>query len=410
VNGFSSKAIHGVVLKKDPHGALRFPLYDNAAFEADTARDLELAFLGRKPAHAYSRISNPTVEDFEQRVRLISDAFGVVAVSSGMAAISETVLALAGSGSNIITSRFLFGNTVSLFTTTLGRWGLEVRYADMTDPASVERAIDGKTALVFLEVITNPQLEVADIGAVAGKAAEHDVPVVLDGTLTTPYLFRSCDAGVAVEIVSSTKYMSGGATSIGGIIIDNGVFDWKKSPSLSAEAVKVGPAALVSRLRREVHRNVGACMTPHNAWLQSLGLETLALRVEKSCANALAISRYLESQKGVVSVNYPGLSGSPHHQIAAKQFNGRYGGLLTFDLGAKEPCFKLMDGLKMIRRATNLNDNKTLILHPASTIFCEYSAEERGRMRVTEGMIRLSVGIEDEEDIIADLQQGIESL
>ena len=296
MKGFTSKAIHGVVLKKDPHGALRFPLYDNAAFEADSAHDLELMFQGKKASHVYSRISNPTVEDFEQKVRLLSNAFGVVAVASGMAAISETVIALAGAGSNIVTSRFLFGNTVSLFESTFKRWGLEVRYADMTDTVSIEAAIDERTRLVFLEVITNPQLEVADIAVVSSIAGKHDVPVVLDGTLTTPYLFRSRDRGVAVEIISSTKYISGGATSIGGLIIDNGVFNWKKSPALADEAGKVGPGALVSRLRREVNRNVGACMSPHNAWLQSLGLETLALRVDRSSENALAVATFLSAQ------------------------------------------------------------------------------------------------------------------
>jgi O-acetylhomoserine (thiol)-lyase len=410
VIGFTSKAIHGVTLKKDIHGALRFPLYDNAAFEVGSARDLELAFQGKKPAHAYSRITNPTVEDFEQKIRLLADAFGVVAVSSGMAAITEVIIALAESGSNIITSPFLFGNTLSLFETTLGRWGLEVRYADMSNPSSIEPLIDEKTRLIFLEVITNPQLEVADISAITALADKRKIPVVLDGTLTTPYLFRSKDAGVALEIISSTKYISGGATSIGGIIIDNGVFDWRTAPALSADAVKAGPGAFIMRLRREIHRNVGSCLSPHNAWLQSLGLETLALRIDKSGANAFAVASFLSKHPKVKQVNYPGLSSSRFFEIVQHQFNGKPGGLLTFELGDKGECFRFLDSLTMIRRATNLNDNKSLIIHPASTIFADYPAVERERMLVNERLIRLSVGIEDINDIIEDIQQGLDKL
>ena len=411
MNGFTTKSIHGGAGKKDAHGSLRMPVYDNAAFDVGSAHDLELVFEGRKPAHAYSRITNPTVEDFEQKIRLISNSFGVVAVSSGMAAISETTIALCETGSNIITSPFLFGNTVSLFETTLKRWGLQVRHADMTNPASLESVIDHNTRFIFLEVITNPQLEVADIARVCAVASKHNVPVVLDGTLTTPYLFNSRAAGVAIEIISSTKYISGGATSIGGVIIDNGVFDWKKNPALENDAGKVGPGALIMRLRREIHRNTGSCLSPHNAWLQSLGLETLALRIEKSCANALAIAEFLQSQARVRSVNYPGLEASPFHAIAKEQFKGRFGGILTFELINKTECFRLMDSLTIIRRATNVNDNKTLILHPASTIFADYPAAQREKnMGVSDQLIRLSVGIEDVEDIINDLKQGLETL
>jgi len=410
VKGFASKAIHGASIKKDLQGALRFPLYDSVAFEFDSSRDIELAFEGKKPAHAYSRITNPTVEDFEQKIRLVSDAFGVVAVSSGMAAITEVILALAETGSNIITSPFLFGNTISLFTKTFKRWGLEVRYADMTDPLSIDKAINDRTRLIFLETITNPQLEVANFADITAIAGKHNVPVVVDGTLTTPYLFRSKDAGIALEIISTTKYITGGATSIGGVIIDNGVFDWRKNPGLSSDAIKVGPAALVMRLRREIHRNVGSCMSPHNAWLQALGLETVALRIDKSSANALAVAQFLHTQKKVMLVNYPGLLSNTFHDNANRQFSGKFGGILTFELKSKEECFRFMDSLTLVRRATNINDNKTLIIHPASTIFTDYTVDDRERMRVNDRLIRLSVGIEDLEDIVEDFQHGLDKL
>ena len=385
-------------------------MYDNVAFEFESAKDIQLAFEGRKAAHSYSRISNPTVQDFEERVRILSDAAGVLAVSSGMAAISNVLMALAGTGDNVVASPFLFGNTFSLFEHTLKPWGLSVAYADMTDLKRVDAAINGKTRAVFLETITNPQLQVADMKAVAALAHGRGVPVIVDGTVTTPFLFKSKDFGVDIEVISSTKYMSGGATSLGGVILDNGIFDWKKVPRLATWSEKYGPQAFLVSLRREVYRNLGACLSPHNAYLQSLGLETLALRIGRSCENALRLARYLKSHAKVVGVNYPGLEGTPFHEIAAAQFPLGAGGILTFQLKAREECFRFMDRLKLVRRATNINDNKTLILHPSSTIYCEYTPEEKEKMGVGDNLIRLSVGIEDVEDLLGDLNDALESL
>jgi O-acetylhomoserine (thiol)-lyase len=386
-------------------------VYDNVAFEFADAHDIQLAFEGRKPAHSYSRISNPTVEEFEQRVRLLADALGVIAVSSGMAAISNVILALAESGTNIVTTRWVFGNTYSLFEHTFKPWGLDVTYVDMADTSALAAAINERTRAVFLEVITNPQLQVVDIAQIARIAHERGVPVILDGTVTTPYLFRSKDYGVDVEVLSSTKYISGGATSVGGLIVDNGIFDWKKNPKLHSAAKKFGPGALLTALRREVYRNTGACLSPHNAFLQTLGLETLSLRIDKSCANTLALARWLQRQHPkVVAVNYPGLESSPYHCLAKRLFPRGAGGILTFDLGSREQCFAFQDALKMVRRATNINDNKTLALHPASTIYCEYSAEEKAAMGVSDSMLRLAVGIEEVEDIIEDLERGLAAL
>jgi O-acetylhomoserine (thiol)-lyase len=407
VKGFTTKAIHGVTFKKDVHGSLRMPVYDTVAFEFKNSRDLQLSFEGKKPAHAYSRITNPTVEDFEQKIRLLSDAKGVIAFSSGMAAITNAVMAVAETGSNIVTTRYLFGNTLSLFEETLREWGLETRFVDMNNPEAIANAIDKKTRAVFFEVITNPQLEVADARKIAEIAHSKRVPVIIDSTLTTPYLFKSLDFNMDLEVLSTTKYISGGASCVGGALIDNGIFDWKQCPKLRNEAKRYGPFALLMRIRREINRNLGTCLSPHNAYLQALGLETLALRVEKSCSNALAVASFLDKHPKVRSVNYPGLPEAPFFEIAGKQFKKRFGGLLTFELGNKDECFRFMDSLKVIRRATNLNDNKTLIIHPASTIFCEYSEDERTAMNIPQSLIRLAVGIEDSEDIIDDLSNGL---
>jgi O-acetylhomoserine (thiol)-lyase len=410
MTGFATRAIHGVQLKRDVHGSLRVPVYDTVAFEFDNAKDINLAFAGRKPAHTYSRITNPTVEDFEQRIRLISGGTAVVAVSSGMAAISNVILTLAGAGTNIVTSKHLFGNTLSLFEKTLKPWGLEIRYVDMADLDAISRAIDDNTRAVFLESITNPQLEVADFRALSAVTKDKSVPLIVDNTVTTPYLFHSKEFGVNVEVLSSTKYITGGATSLGGVIIDNGNFDWRSSPRLQDWAVKMGPLAMLGALRREIYRNVGSCLAPHHAYLQSLGLETMSLRIDKSCSNTLAIAEFLQHHDKVASVHYPGLTESPFHGLAREQFSDRYGGILTFDLHSKEDCFTLMDSLALIKRATNVNDNKTLILHPATTIFCEYPDEVLDDIGVRHTMIRLSVGIEDFEDIKDDLQRGLEEL
>ena len=407
MNGFATNSVHGVQLKADVHGSLRTPVYDNVAFEFESASDINQAFAGRKPAHTYSRITNPTVEDFEQRIRLISGGSAVIAVSSGMAAITNVILALAGAGTNIVTSKHLFGNTLSLFERTLKPWGLAVIYVDMSKPDEVRKAINENTRAVFLESITNPQLEVADFKAISEVTSETDVPLIVDGTVTTPYLFRSREFGANIEVLSSTKYISGGATSMGGVIIDNGNFDWRKSPRLKNWAKKMGPLALLGSLRREVFRNVGACLAPHHAYLHSLGLETLSLRIDKSCSNALDLAEFLQQHERISSVNYPGLKESEFHHIASTQFGKRYGGILTFDLESREACFGLLDNLQLIKRATNVNDNKTLILHPASTIFCEYPDEVLSDIGVRQTMIRLSAGIEDFDDLRNDLERGL---
>lgn len=411
MSGFSTYAVHGSrSAAGDAHGALRSPVYDSVAFEHESAESINLAFSGRRPAHSYSRITNPTVEEFENRIKLLSGGRAVIAVSSGMAAISNIILTLAASGTNIITSKHLFGNTLSLFEKTLRPWGLETRYVSMAAPLEVAAAIDDRTRAVFLETITNPQLEVADINAIAQITSARGVPLIVDNTVTTPYLFRSGDFGANIEVLSSTKYISGGATSIGGLIIDNGNFDWSRSARLEEWAGKLGPMALLGALRREVYRNVGACLAPHHAYLHSLGLETMSLRIEKSCANALAVARFLQQHEKVTAVNYPGLDTSPYHAIAAKQFKNRYGGILTFDLQSREACFAFINRLDLLRRASNVNDNKTLILHPASTIFCEYTEKQLEEMNIRQTMIRLSVGIEDVDDIVQDLEGGLAPL
>lgn len=405
---FTTQILHNPFIKKDPHGALHMPIYENVAFSFDSAEDIALAFERKKAAHTYSRITNPTVENFEQKIRAITDSQGVIALSSGMAAISNVLMAICSSGDNIIASPHLFGNTFSLFTTTLKQWGLNVRFCDLTNPDNIASQVDENTRAVFFETITNPQIEVVDVHAISQLAHQHNLLVVADTTLTPPSAFEAKAFGIDVEVLSSTKYISGGGTSVGGLIIDYGAFDYSKNPHLKEDSKKVGPFALVNKLRRNVYRNLGSCMAPNTAFLQSVGLETLPMRIKASCSNTHRVAEFLEGHEKVKLVNYPGLKSSTFYSIAAKQFNNLTGGLLTFDLPSKEACFKFLNALQLIIRATNLNDNRTLIIHPSSTIFCEYSAEEKHDMNIRDTMIRLSVGIEDIEDLIDDLTQALE--
>ncbi len=408
MSGFTTRAVHAPFLKKDPHGSLHMPVYESVSFEFDTAEETEEAFLGRRPRHTYTRITNPTVEHLEQKIKYITGASGVIAVSSGMAAIANTILSVARQGENIVTTKFVFGNTYSLFERTLKPWGLETRYADFARPETIEPLIDANTRALFFETITNPQLEVADIQALAALAHRHKILLIADTTVTPLYFFNSKDHGVDIEVLSSTKYVSGGATTVGGIIIDNGTYNWTQIPKLQKEAKQFGPFTLLTKLKREVYRNLGACLAPHNAYLQSLGLETLALRADRSCRNTKALAEFLGTHPKVKKVNYPGLESSPYYAVAVHLFGARCGALMTFELASKQECFAFLNRLKLLRRATNLNDNKTLALHPASTIFCEYPADLKRQMGVPETLIRLSVGIEDVEDLIADITQALE--
>ncbi len=408
--GFTTKAIHTPFAKKDAHGALHMPVYDCASFEFDSAEEIIDAFEGKKAAHAYSRITNPTIEHFENKIRNVTGAQGVIAVSSGMAAISNLVMSLCGAGDHIISNKYLFGNTKALFASTLKTWGLEASFIDLENLDEVRKAIQPNTKLIFGETIANPQMRVIDIPALSLVAKENKIPLVIDSTCTPPYLFNGKLNGADVEVISSTKYISGGATSVGGLIIDHGTFQWKNNSHLADLAKKMGPFALLAKLRKEVYRNIGTCLTPHNAYLQSLGLETLALRANVSCQNTLALAEFLEAHPNIKKVNYPGLKSSPYFELSKRLFPHLPGSILTFDLGSKAECTKFMNHLKIIRRATNINDNKTLIIHPSATIFAEFTEEQKVAMEVTSTMMRLSVGIEDLIDLKKDIELGLKSI
>ena len=386
-----TQALHTRFPNRDAYGSIGMPVYHTAAYEFDDADRMADAFCGRVVVPDYSRVMNPTVMHFENQVKALTGAADVIAFNSGMAAISNTLLAVAAAGKNIVTSRHLFGNTYSLLTVTLRRFGVETRLCDLTDPAEVEAAVDANTCALFLEILTNPQMEVADLGALSAIARRHRIPLIADTTMIPFTEFSARALGVDIEVVSSTKYLSGGATSLGGLIIDYG----------TAEGFN-------RHIRFELLFNVGAYMTPHAAYMQSLGLETLDVRYRAQAATALALARKLQTLPAIRRVNYPGLEEHPYHALARKQFGETAGAMITIDLASGEACKRFINRLQLIRRATNLFDNKSLAIHPASTIFGPFTDEQRRSMDVLDTTIRLSVGLEDVDDLFADIEQALE--
>ncbi len=402
-----SVLLHTPFPKPDAYKALSMPVYNCAAYEFDSAEAMEAAFTGKTADFAYSRITNPTVQYFEDRVKAITGAFSVTALNSGMAAISNVFFAIAQSGKNIVTSRHLFGNTYSFFASTLAAFGVEVRFCDLTNIDEVSAVINENTCAVFLEIITNPQMEVADLKAISAITNDRKVPLIADTTIIPFCAFRAADFGVDVEIVSSTKYISGGATSLGGLIIDYATFDWQNSTRLSALVNDFGVGAFTAKLRREIHRNLGAYMTPQVAYMQTLGLETMSLRYQKSSATCFELAVKLKNVPEIETVNNTGLPENKFYEISTQQFGKNPGAMLTFDLASREACFSFLNKLKLIKRATNLFDNKTLAIHPASTIFGNFTSQVRKEMNVSDKTIRLSVGLEEVESLYKDILQAL---
>jgi len=408
MKSFTTRSLNIPFPKNDPHHALAMPIYESLAFEFDSAEDIAANFRGELPAHTYSRTSNPTVEYFETKVRKLTGAHQVLALSSGMSAISATMLAICKQGDNIISGKNLFGHTLALLDQSLAAYGLETRFVDTTKPELIEPLIDKNTRAIYFETVTNPQLEISDIARIAEIANKHHILLITDSTITPPSVFNSKSMGVHIEVMSTTKFISGGATSFGGLIIDNGLYNWSKNPNCMAFAGKFGKDAFIARLRKNYYRNLGMPMTAHTANYMIAGLDILELRVDRCYQNCMKLGEFLLDHLKVTRVDYPGLKDSPYYELAVKQFDGIPGAVMTFDLESQEECFRFMNRLQIIRRATNLNDNKSLIIHPFSTIYAEFPESERLEMGIRTGMMRLSVGIEGAEDLISDIAQALD--
>jgi O-acetylhomoserine (thiol)-lyase len=403
---FNTLLLHGCKSGLDARATLP-PIYQNSAFAHESAEALERVFDNKAPGFAYTRIGNPTVDAFERRMAFIEGGIGAVACASGMAAISMTLLAVLEKGDEVVSGSALFGGTLDLFD-DFRRFGIHPRFVEDMTMEAVEACVTENTKAIFAELIGNPGLNVVNVRELASVANRRGVPLIIDSTTATPALIQPLEHGADIVVHSSSKYINGNGSAIGGVIVDGGKFQWDfgKFPALKKYR-EMGKLAFTARLRQDIWRNFGPCMSPQNAYLHCLGLETLGLRAERLCHNALTLAKSLEHNPDIVSVNYPGLDSSPYKKnVDAQMKNGQGGALLTLRTGSRERAFKLIDHLKYAHIATNVGDVRTLVIHPASTIYAHSTEEQKRAARVYDDLIRVSVGLEDAEDLVADFAQA----
>ena len=414
-------ALHGGQEPDPTTNARAVPIYQTTSFVFDDAQHAADLFALAVPGNIYSRIMNPTWGVLEQRLTDLEGGIGAVVTASGQAAVTYSVLNLARAGDNIISVSQLYGGTYNLFAHTLPQYGIEVRWADADDPGAVAGLVDENTKLVFGETIGNPRLNVMDIPAWAEAAHAAGLPLILDNTVATPVGTRAFELGADIVVHSLTKFIGGHGTSIGGAVVDSGKFDWVAhkdrypgltEPDPSYHGVvwsdALGPAAYIGRVRTVLLRNTGAALSPFNAFLFLQGIETLPLRMERHNANGLAVAQYLDARDDVEWVYYPGLDSSPYKEVADRVLDGGYGALVTFGIkGGAEAGKRFIESLKLFSHLANIGDAKSLAIHNASTTHSQLNADELAAAGVTQETVRLSVGIEHIDDILADLEQAL---
>jgi O-acetylhomoserine (thiol)-lyase len=414
-------AIHGGYETDPTTRAVAVPVYQTVAYEFENAQHGADLFNLAVPGNIYTRIMNPTNDVLEKRVAMLEGGIASLALSAGMAAIHYAIINLATAGDNIVTVPQLYGGTYTLFAHMLPKMGIEVRFAEGDSVKDLEKLIDRKTKAVFFETIGNPAGNIVDVEAIAKMARSHGVATIADNTVPTPVLLKPIEYGVDIVVHALTKYMGGHGTTLGGIIVDSGKFPWAEhkerypmfnEPEPSYHGVvyvdAMGPAAYIGRARTVPLRNTGSAMSPFNAFQIMQGIETLPLRMERHCQNAQRVAEFLQEHKGVEWVSYAGLKNHPHHALAQKYMKGRASGILTFGVkGGFEAGVKVYDALKLFKRLVNIGDAKSLACHPASTTHRQLTEAEQRSVGVTPEAIRLSVGIEDIEDILEDLDQAL---
>lgn len=403
---FNTQLLHGKSVRRYPEGATLPPVSQVNAFAYETAEELEKVFHNRAPGFAYSRIGNPTVDAFERRVCELEGGIGAVACSSGMAAVTLSLLNILQAGDEIIAGSGLFGGTIDLFG-DLQAFGITTRFVKHVSVEEIEPLITEKTKAVFGEVIGNPALDIMDIKAVADFVHEKGIPLIVDSTTATPYLVRPLGFGADIVVHSTSKYINGSGNSISGMIIDGGSFHFEEERYPGLKKYRpFGKFAYLAKLRNGIWRNMGPCLAPANAFLNLVGIETLGLRMERICENARHLSCAVDGFPGV-SANYPMMPGNPYETLAKWQLDGMGGAIFTIRAGTKERAYRLMNGLKYAMNATNIGDVRTLVIHPASTIYAHSTKEQKEAAGVYEDTIRVSVGIEDIQDLIADFSEAI---
>jgi O-acetylhomoserine (thiol)-lyase len=414
-------AVHGGYSPDPTTRAVAVPIYQTTSYAFDDTQHGADLFDLKVQGNIYTRIMNPTNDVLEKRLAALEGGVGALALASGQAAITYSILTIAEAGDNIVSAATLYGGTYNLFAHTLPQYGINVRFADYRDPASFAELIDGRTKAVFVESIGNPLGNITDIEAIAAVAHRHGVPLIVDNTVPSPYLLRPFEFGADIVVHSLTKYLGGHGNSIGGAIVDSGKFPWAKhkerfrrlnEPDVSYHGVTyteaLGPAAYIGRARVVPLRNTGAAISPFNAFLILQGIETLALRMDRITSNTIKVAQRLQEHPKVKWVNYAGLSDHADHALAKKYLGGRPSGILTFGVqGGLEGGARFQDALKLVTRLVNIGDSKSLACHPASTTHRQLSPDELAKAGVTPDTVRLSIGIEHIDDIVADLEQAL---
>ena len=404
--GFTTAILHSDRSRSIEHGALHKPVHNSVAFEYADARDLARVFQGKRPGYSYARQGTPTTSALEDKITTMEGGIATVVFGSGMGAISSTMIALLRAGDHVVSSRYLFGNTSSLFD-TLERWGIAIDFVDATDVGNVACALTPDTRMVFVETIANPRTQVADLAGIGELCTTRGIVYVVDNTMTSPYLFSPKRVHASLIINSLTKCICGHGNALGGAVTDTGLFDWAGYPHIHDSYRKGDPSRWGAwQIRKKGLRDAGAALAPEAAHHLAVGAETLALRMDKICRNALHLARYLESHPRIRRVYYPGLASHPQHERAQALFRAA-GGLLSIELADGVDCFEFLNKLEVVVSSSNLADNRTLAIPVAHTIYFEMGAERRASMGIADSLIRVSVGIEDSEDLIADFQQAL---
>ena len=405
--GFNTTLLHGTE-DINPHGATQVPVYQSSAFRHDSAEELEKIFANKKAGYSYTRINNPTIESFEKKMTKLEGGIGSVACSSGMAALSMALMNILSNGDHVVAAAGLYGGTVELLD-ELKAFGITTTYVKDNTPEAFEAEITSDTRVIFAETIGNPKLDVTDIEGVAKIAHSNGIPFIVDNTVATPYLINPLKLGADVVVHSSSKYINGSSDAISGVLISSGKFKWnpEKYPGMK-EFLKFGPFAYLAKMRNGLFRSIGACLSPQNAFLNNIGLETLGLRMQRHCDNAYELAEFLDGIGHGITVSYPGLEDHPYHEIAKRQFHCGYGAIITLRVGSKERAFKILNELKLPWLVSNIGDTKTLVIHPSSTIAAHLTDEEKEFSGVYDDMIRISVGIENIEDLKEDFKRVIE--
>ena len=399
------------------------PIYQTTSYVFDDTQEGEDLFALRKPGNIYTRITNPTLSAFEERIAALEGGVGALATASGMAAVTYTILALAHAGDHVVAASTIYGGTFNLLKETLPRYGITTTFVDIENLAEVEAAIQDNTKLVLIESLGNPLINIPDFDALAELVHAHKIPLISDNTFATPYLINVFSHGVDIAVHSATKFIGGHGTSIGGVIVDSGRFDWEASgkfpqfvdPDPSYHDISytrdVGAAAFVTAVRTQLLRDTGAAMSPFNAFLFLQGLETLSLRVERHVSNAEKIVEFLAGHSKVEQVNYPKLADSPYHALAEKYFPKGVGSIFTFNVkGGEKEARKVIDSLEIFSDLANVADAKSLVVHPATTTHGQMSPEDQLAAGITPNQIRLSIGLENVDDLIEDLRIALESI